>query len=315
MVRHLTSISDLSSEEILDVTRYAHGLKDLADQDRRPTDKFMDGRHAMLLFEKPSNRTRSSLHTAILDHGGHPDYRRGDEVLTRPDGLERESLEDVVHVMERMYRFIIARVMSHQTIERMAKSVSQASVVNALCDKHHPLQALADIATVERRFGTLKDKKVSFVGDWNNVSTSLAQACAKVGVDFSYGGPRDPRNMSEEWEKALRFASESGAALSFTPRPEEAVEGAHAVYADTFVSMGDEANRERLLGELGHCKVTPKLMEHADKDAVFLHCLPAHRGEEVEPQVIDGPQSLIFDLAEYRKHTAAGVLKLLLESR
>lgn len=308
---------DLSPDEVRRIVTDAHASKVLWDQDRPPASRFLQDRNGILLFEKPSLRTASSIQTAIARHGGFSKFEEAGNLLKRSDGKERESLEHVIGALERYYHFIIARVFEHDTIQRIVQASRRASVVNALCDKHHPLQALADVTTIDREFHDIApaNRRVAYIGDGNNVATSLSQACAMTGMNFVHAGPEKYRIPEVEWQLAQRYAAESDASLEFTIDPQQAVTGAHAVYTDTFVSMGSETEEAELLAAFQGFQVTPELMGRADPKAVFLHCMPAHTGQEVHRDVVDGPQSRIFELAEDRMHTAAAVLRLLDEAR
>lgn len=315
--RHLTSMHDLSPDEVRRIVTEAHASKVLWDQDRPPESRFMQDRNALLLFEKPSLRTASSIQTAIARHGGFSKFEEAGNLLKRSDGKERESLEHVIGALERYYHFIIARVFEHDTIQRIVQASRRASVVNALCNRHHPLQALADVTTIDREFHDIApaNRRVAYIGDGNNVATSLSQACAMTGMNFVHAGPEKYRIPADEWELARRYAADSHVSLEFTTKPEAAVDGALAVYTDTFVSMGDEGEEAELLRAFAGYQVTPELMGKADPRAVFMHCMPAHTGQEVHKDVVDGPQSRILDIAEDRMHTAAAVLRLLEEAR
>ncbi len=316
-------MTDINTDELEDVIVDAVEFRRNWESDS-PPENFLKGKsgHAALIFEKPSLRTTASLDTGIKRHGGNPAVYRGDQILTRADGGERESIHDIICVMERFYRFVIARVHNQGTIDQMALHATRASVINALSgDKHprkghHPLQAIADVTKISAlHAGRVKGVLTAYFGEWNNVSTSLSQAAAMLGMDFVHAGPDDEHLQGDEWKSAARLAADSGSKISFTKDPHAAADGADIFYTDTFVSMGDEKNEKAQLEKYGPYQVTPALMQRGNKKAKFLHCLPAHRGQEVHADVIDGPQSEVWDLAEERMHSAMAVMKLLLKTQ
>lgn len=295
-MRHFLEIDDLAPPEL-------ERVFDLASIEQ--PDLVLDGQGMALIFEKPSARTRNSMEMAVVQLGGHPVCIQGDEV-----GLDtRESVEDVTNAMAGFHAAIGARVFRHSHVERMA-AVDRVPVVNLLSDEGHPMQALADLLTMRQEFGGLEGRRVAYVGDANNVARSLALGAASTGVEFciasppGYGfGPVDLDRIRAVGEPVV------------VERPEEAVEGADAVYADTWTSMGQEAEAAQRRRDFEGFQVDDRLLERAASGAIFLHCLPAHRGEEVTDEVLDGPRSRIWAQAENRMHAARGLLAWLMGER
>jgi ornithine carbamoyltransferase len=264
----------------------------------------LDGKSVALLFQKPSTRTRVSLEVAIHQLSGHSVYLGWAE-----SQLGRgESIADTARVLSRYVNCVVARVNRHSDLEEMAKYAS-VPVINALSDLHHPCQALADLYTIWEKFGTMEGLKVAYVGDGNNVCNSLLIGCSKLGVNISVACPQGYEPYIEAQENAKTNALDSSSKTEIIREPAEAVKNADVVYTDTFVSMGEEAEREtRLKTFLPKYKITSTLFKHASEGALFMHCLPAHRNEEVTDQVMDGPHSVIWDQAENRLHTAKAIL-------
>ena len=251
------------------------------------------------LFEKPSARTRISIEMAVATLGGHPIYVRPEEV-----GLDtRESVEDVARTMAGMCAVIAARVFDHRTLERMVAAVD-VPVVNLLSDLSHPCQALADLLTLREHFGTIEGRRVAYVGDGNNVAASLAFGAALSGVELVVASP-DGYELDPEIAARARNL---GGAIELVTDPYDAVRNADAVYTDVWTSMGQEGEREHRLNAFAGYTVDDALMKVASAEAVFLHCLPAHRGEEVATEVIDGPRSLVWEQAANRMHAVRALL-------
>lgn len=264
----------------------------------------LEGKGVALIFEKPSNRTRHSMEMAVVQLGGHPVYTRGEEV-----GIDvRESVEDITNVMSGYHAMLCARVFDHSVLHRMA-AVSSVPVVNMLSDVAHPLQAVADVLTMEQQLGDLQGKTVTYVGDFNNVARSLCEASAMLGMHIRLGCPEG----YDAQDKELLGLTELGAASVEQYRDIAiAVNGAHAVHTDTWTSMGQESESAEREAVFAGFEVTNEIMSLADSSAIFMHCLPAHRGQEVSPSVIDGPQSMIYPQAHNRMHAARGVLAFLM---
>lgn len=304
MPAHLLTIGDLDAAALRRILDDAHAVK--AD----PTAHYgrLAGRTVLMHFTKASTRTRVSVETAVARLGGHPIFTRADELQ-----LGRgEPIADTARVVSRMCDAIVIRTHAHADVEELAEW-SRVPVVNALTDAHHPLQALADLMTLEEHFGRLAGLEIAWVGDGNNVLHSLVEAAALAGVGVRIASPEGYEPDPAVIEGASAQAAVSGAAISVTRDPAEAVAGAHAVFTDVFVSMGEEAQATQKMAAFAGYQVDAALMASAADDAVFLHCLPAHRGEEVAADVIDGPRSLVWDEAENRLHTTVAVLADLLE--
>ena len=288
-MRHLLEIDDLTVDELAHVLALA--------QDASPP-QVLKGKGMALVFEKPSLRTRNSMEMAVFQLGGHPMYIQGDEI-----GLdERESVEDVTKTLSGYHAAIGARVFAHSKVERMA-AVDRVPIVNLLSDAAHPMQALADVLTIIEEFGSVEGRSVAYVGDSNNVTRSLGLAVGMLGGEFRIASPVD---YSFGEDDLARLRSTGGTVRTMVD-PYEAVEGADVVYSDVFTSMGQEVETEIRLQVFADYQVNAALMSAA-RDAVFLHCLPAHRGEEVTNDVVDSAQSRVWKLAENRMHAARGYL-------
>ncbi len=291
MTRDLLDIDDLTPSEL-------EAILDLASDEYPP--HVLAGRGVALVFQKPSARTRSSSELAVFQLGGHPLTIRADEV-----GIdERESAEDVARTLSEYHSVIGARVLDHRVLERMA-AVSSVPVVNLLSDRAHPLQAIGDLLTLRSHWGgNLAGRRLAWVGDANNVARSLVLACAMAGVDVAMATP-----PSHRLDKATVDAVAAlGGNLVQTSVPEEAVKEADAVYTDVWVSMGQEGETAERVEDFAPYHVGAPLMVLAAPGAAFLHCLPAHRGEEVAAEVIDGPASLVWPQAGNRLRAMRGLL-------
>ena len=292
-VRHVLDISDLAVNELNDVLA-------LAQVPVAQLGAPLSGHCAALIFEKPSNRTRHSMEVAVVQLGGHPVYTRGEEV-----GIDvRETAEDVAQVMAGYHAFLGARVFRHDVVQRMA-AVSSVPVVNMLSDVAHPLQALADVLTMQQQHGNLQGKRISWVGDFNNVAKSLAQACVMLGAEFVVSTPPQYRPTDSELASINSLGEGS---VQYVAAPAEAVKGSVAVHTDVWISMGEESMAAQKAAAFAGFMVTEHLMANAQQGACFYHCLPAHRGSEVEAGVIDGPNSRVFEQAHNRLHSARGLL-------
>jgi len=292
-VRHLLEIDDVTPAEL-------ETILDLAT-DPQPG-PVLYGRGVALLFEKPSARTRNATEMAVVDLGGHPLTMRGEEV-----GLDsRETAEDVARTLACYHAVICARVFDHRVLERMA-AVAGVPVLNLLSDLGHPAQAVADVLTLAGHFGKVKDLTVAYIGDWNNVALSLGLALGACGARLHLGCP--PGYQPDP--KALDRLGAAGAEPAVFDRPEQAVNGSDAVYADVWTSMGQESEAAARRVAFEGFTVDEKLMARAKPDAVFLHCLPAHRDEEVSASVLEGSRSLVWTQAANRRHAARGILRWL----
>ncbi len=298
MTRHLLDITDFTAEEL-------HTILRLAERSDLPP--VLGGLGVALIFEKPSNRTRHSMEMAVVQLGGHPVYSRGEEV-----GLDvRESAEDITHVMSGYHALLGARVFAHSIVVRMA-AVSPVPVVNMLSDHSHPLQALADVLTMQQVHGSVEGLRVAFVGDYNNVARSLAEALVLLGGTLTLGCPLGYHAEVAELE---RLCSLGPGSVTQVHRPAEAVAGAVAVHTDSWTSMGQEGEKQQRKLAFEGYTVDNAMMSHAAPGAGFYHCLPAYRGLEVAAEVIDGPHSHVWPQAHNRMHAARGALAFLMGVR
>ncbi len=300
--RDLLSLDELDSEEIVRILDLADVLK--RERKRGIKRRILEGRSFAMLFESPSTRTRLSFATAVMESGGHvSSLEAGSLQLTRG-----ETLEDTGKVMSQYVDAIAARVKSHVTVEKLADG-AEVPVINLQSDKFHPCQTLADLLTLREAKGKLKGLKVAWVGDGTNVCNSLLIGCSKVGVDMVVATPRGNKPLGAAVKAALDLGRKTGSEIILTEDPVVAVEDADAVFADTLVSAGLEHKRkERLEVFLPRYQVNTKLMKKAKPDALFMHCLPAFRGEEVVAEVIDGPQSWVWEEAANRLHAQKALL-------
>jgi ornithine carbamoyltransferase len=296
--KDLLSISDLTSDDIESL------ISDAIDAKDQGWVSILEGKVLALLFEKPSLRTRVSFEVAMRQLGGQCIYLSPAEV-----GLgERESVADVARVLSRYVDCIAARTFSHQTVKMLA-NCSDVPVINALSDLEHPCQALADLLTIYEKKGELAGLTLAFIGDGNNVAHSLLLASALSGINFQIASPPGYTVNERILGLAQEYARDSGSKILGTEEPRLAINGADIVYTDVWTSMGQEAEREVRRKVFAKYQVNNELLSLAKEDAIFMHDLPAHRSEEVTDEVIDGPQSVVFDQAENRMH----VLKALLE--
>jgi ornithine carbamoyltransferase len=284
-----------------------HAILELAaDVKRAPCDyrAALAGQAIALLFEKPSLRTRVTFELAIQQLGGFAILNDG------PIGA-REPLKDAARNLERWVNGIVVRTFLQKTVEDMARW-SRIPIINALSDLYHPCQALADMQTLQENFGDLRGHTLAFVGDGNNVAHSLMLCAARLGMNFTIAAPPEYEAEPKIVEEAERLAAENGAHVRATSDPYEAVRGASAVYADVWTSMGEEDEAAERRTAFANYQVDDDLMSHADARAVFMHCLPAKRGEEVTDSVMESARSVVFDQAENRLHAQKALLLMLL---
>ena len=307
MVKHLLSMGDLSEKEIDSILEKASHLKKqrslgvLSDELR--------GKTIALIFEKPSTRTRVSFEIGIHELGGNPLFLSAQELqLSRG-----ETIADTAKTLSRYVHGIVARVTSHDYLIELSKH-STIPVINALSPLEHPCQTFADILTILERKGKLKGLKVAWVGDGNNVCNSLLLGCTLVGMGITIACPKGYEPNAGVVRKARKNATDSGSKVEILREPIKAVTDADVVYTDVFISMGMEKERKQRLKDFRGYRVDSKLLKRAKDDVIFLHCLPAHRGEEVTDEVIDGPHSVVFDQAENRLHVQKALLISLIKS-
>ncbi|MHA1212279.1 MAG: ornithine carbamoyltransferase [Candidatus Heimdallarchaeota archaeon] len=307
--RHLLTLFDYSSEEIMYFLDLADELKDEYKKhgghpNRKPLKKSLG-----MMFEKTSTRTRVSFETGIWELGGQPLFLSFRDTQLVGTG---ESPADTARVLSRYLGGVMARVYKHKTLTDFAE-FSSIPIINGLCDLYHPCQILADLQTIREHKGKLKGLKLVYIGDGNNVCHSLMIGCTKMGMDVSVVCPDAYKPLAEITTKAQELAAKHGTKLEITNDPSVGLKGADAIYTDTWISMGDESQKEIRLKAFKEYSVTAKLMSYAKSDAIFLHCLPAHRGYEVTDEVIDSKQSVVFDEAENRKHSQKAVMLALMK--
>jgi ornithine carbamoyltransferase len=309
MVRHFLSVTDMNRAETEALLERASDLKaawHAGGQGVHPG-LPLQGKTLALVFEKPSLRTRVAFEAGMTQLGGHPSYLSANDI----DMGGRESVPDVARNLSRWVQVIAARVFRHSTVETLARHAS-IPVINALCDVEHPCQALADMLTLREHFGRTQGLKLAYVGDGNNVCNSLLLLGATLGVSVAVASPTDYQPDPEVVTRAEALAAESDATVTITSAPGEAVADADAVYTDVWASMGQEHEAARRRPAFQPYQVNAALMAQAQPHTLAMHCLPAHRGEEVTAEVIDGPRSVIFDQAENRLHVQKALVLTLL---
>ena len=292
-MRHFLEVDDLSVDELRRVLQLSGDLA---------TPKVLEGQGVALIFEKPSGRTRNSMEMAIVQLGGHPMYIKPEEL-----GIDsRETAEDVVRVMAGYHAVLAARVFDHDRLERMA-ATDAMPIINLLSDIAHPMQALADLLTIEQEIGLADVGRVAYVGDANNVWRSLAIGCSMLGIDTAVASPPGHGPTAMDTDHVLAW----GGSLLVTSDPREAVNGADVIYTDVWTSMGQESQKEERLDAFERFRVDSTLMADASERGIFMHCLPAHRGEEVTDEVMESERSKVFLQAHNRMHSARGLLSWL----
>jgi ornithine carbamoyltransferase len=296
----LTRDLDLLDDEVAKLLDCAREIKGAPGR----YSQALAGKSIGIFFEKPSLRTRLTFELAIQQLGGFAVSGEGTIA-------EREPVKDVARNLDRWVNGIVARTFAQRTVEELARW-SRVPVINALTDLYHPCQALADVFTVSEKFGELRGLKVAFIGDGNNVAHSLMLTCLRMGVDFSIASPCGYQPHPDVTAAARSVAAVSGATLAITNDAEKAVAGANAVYTDVWASMGQESEAEQRRRDFAAYQVGEKLFSLARPDAIFMHCLPAKRGEEVTDAVIECPRSAVFDQAENRLHVQKALLLMML---
>ena len=305
MNKDFISLKDLTPEEILKLLNVSARLKK-----NRLKSNVLQGKTIGLIFQKPSNRTRVSFEVGVTQLGGSCIYLGPEEINL---GV-RETTSDIAQTLSRYLHGIVARTFSHQDVVDLAKYAT-IPVINGLSDLFHPCQALADIFSIQEKFGKLKGLKLAYVGDGNNVCHSLMVACSKVGLHMKIATPKGYEPMREIQTLTQLFAKKSGSKISVTASAQAAVQNADIIYSDTWVSMGQEEETKKRLNDFKGFQINADLVKNASKDYIFMHCLPAHRGQEVTEQIIDGKHSIIFDQAENRLHTQKAILMFLFEKK
>lgn len=307
MHKDFLDIIDYSPKEIQDLLDLAIRLK--KEYKAGGNEPVLKGKVLAMIFQKPSLRTRVSFDVGMRHLGGDALYLSPNEI-----GLgKRESIADIARVLDGMVHGIMARVFDHDHLIQLAHWTT-IPVINGLSDYSHPCQALADVLTIYEEFGKIKDINITYVGDGNNVAVSLMQIAAKLGANFTIANPEDYDMPAEAIETCKPITEENGSKLTFLRDPHEAVKNAHVIYTDTWTSMGQEeesAKRERVFPPY---QINDALVKEADKDAIVLHCLPAHRGQEITDEVADGPHSRLFQEAHNRLHAQKAVLYTLMKN-
>jgi len=299
MIKNLLTISELSTGDIEDIFSIASALK------KDPFSKKEALKHKVvgLIFEKPSNRTRVSFDVGVHHLGGNVIYLGSDDIKF---GV-REPVKDIARTLSRYVDLMILRTFKHSDVEEFAR-YSTVPVINGLSDLAHPCQALTDVFTVQERLGRVKGKKIAYVGDGNNVLNSLLYCGVKMSMDIAVASPRKYWLKREFIENARQLAKDTGSEILVTDDPALAVKGADIIYTDVWVSMGQESQRKSKMAAFKGFQVNKKLLKGAAKDALVMHCLPAHRGEEITDEVMESPNSIVFDQAENRLHIAKAVM-------
>lgn len=304
-MKHLISIHDITREEFNQILALAQKLKRETKEGK--THHILKGKTLGMIFTKSSTRTRISFEVGMYQLGGHPMFLSANDMQ-----LGRgESIYDTANVMSRFVDGIMIRTYAHQDVLDLAKYGS-VPVINGLTDLLHPCQALADLLTVYEHKGKLRGLKLAYVGDGNNVAHSLLYACAKAGMDMSVATPKGYECNEEMVANAKDDAKQTGSEIIITNDPVEAVTGADVVCTDTWVSMGQEAEKAERVKVFKDYQVNSELFGKSKEDSIFIHCLPAYRGYEVTEDVIDGPRSVVFDEAENRLHAQKAVMALLM---
>jgi ornithine carbamoyltransferase len=301
--RDFLSVADVSPDELTE-------LLDLADEIKKDPEAFsdrLDGMQVALIFEKPSTRTRVSFEAAVAGMGGHPIVLRGDELQ-----LGRgETIEDTGRVLSRYVDAVAVRTFGQDRLERLAAGAS-VPIINALSDYSHPCQGLADLQTIRELKGKLEGVSLAYVGDGNNVAHSLMFGGAKSGMIVRVAAPRGYAPSPDVLDRCVAMGSETGAKTEVTEVVAEAVAGADVLYTDVWASMGQEGESDERKKVFERYRLDRDTLELADDEAIVMHCLPAHRGEEIAAEVLDGPQSVVWDQAENRLHTQKALLSWLL---
>ena len=304
MKKNLISIEDLKTQDLLDILDLTKEVK----ADKAKYAAALAGKCIGLTFQKPSNRTRVSFEIGMVQLGGYAIYLGPGEI----DMGVRESVKDVACVLSRYLDGIVARTYKHEDLKELAKHAT-VPVINGLSDRAHPCQALSDIFTIKEKAGTFKGVTLAYVGDGNNVLNSLMAAAAKVGLDMKIATPKGYEPAKDVVEIAGSFAKASGSKLELCNDPKEAAEGADIIYTDVWISMGQEKEAKKRMKAFKDFQVNDKLIKIAGKGCLVMHCLPAHRGQEITDSVIDSKNSIVYDQAENRMHAEKAILLRLLK--
>lgn len=302
-VRHFLDLQDLSTDELIRLLDRAAELK------AAPlSSNALKGKVVALAFQKPSMRTRVAFEVAVTQLGGSALYLGRDDIQVG----KREPVCDVARVLSRYVDAIVVRMYGHEDVKEMAHN-SRVPVINGLSDGAHPCQALADVLTLKEQFGRLAGLKVAYVGDGNNVLHSLARACAVLGIHLTAATPQNYKPDADIWNEVASLGKIGGSKIEWIKDPKVAVREAHAIYTDVWISMGQEAVAEQKRRAFATYQLNAELLAAAHPDCRVLHCLPAHRGEEITDDIIEGPQSSVYDQAENRLHAQRALLEFLLK--
>ena len=303
--KSLLSLKDFNREELEEFLLQGEKLK--IEHYAGKDEPLLKGKTVIVLFEKPSTRTRISFAVAIHELGAMPLVLE----TTNMQLMRGETVPDTARVMGRYVHGIVARVFAQKTLEELA-AYSGVPVVNALSDFSHPCQALGDFLTMKEKKGRLDGLKLAYLGDGNNVANSLLFGGSILGVNVTVASPKGFEPMKEVVDKAMEFANESGAKIEITNDPVEAAKDADVLYTDVWASMGKEEEHDKRVAVMKPYQINETILTHAKKDVIVMHCLPAHRGEEITDEVLDGPHSVVFDQAENRLHIQKAILSLLI---
>ncbi len=301
-MKHLTSIADLTQEEITKIIKLGEKLKE--ERYKGVVTDYLKNKSLAMIFELPSTRTRVSFEVAMTELGGHAIYLNWSDLQ-----LGRgEPIKDTARVLSRYVHAIMLRVKNHKTIEEFVK-YSKVPIINGLSDLEHPCQILADLMTIYEYKGEFEDVKLAWIGDGNNVCNSLILASALTGMEMVVSTPPSYEPNVEIVKKALNI----GGKIKFERDPKKAVLGVDVIYTDVWVSMGQESEKDRRLSAFRNYQVNEELLKYASEDVIVMHCMPAHRGEEITDEVIEGKHSVLFEQAENRLHAQKAVLLTLLQ--
>ncbi len=298
--RDFLNISDLSKKEIEQIIDYAVKLK----KDRF-MDRSLEGKSIGLVFMKPSTRTRISFEVGVYQMGGQPIYIQGSSTQMS----RGEDIKDTARVLSRYLDGLVIRTYSHKEVEELAE-YSDFPVINALTDYAHPCQVLADFQTIYEIFGTLEGLKLTYIGDGNNMANTLLIGCALMGINVSIASPEGYEPNGKAVAEALKYAAETGAEVEITNDPKEAVKGANILYTDVWVSMGQEGEKDKV-NLFKNFSINEELVKEAEKNAVVMHCLPAHKGEEITEDIFERFADVIFTQAENRLHAQKALMSYL----
>ena len=302
--KDLISIADLSQSDIEEIFNVTRELKEW--HNKGYDEKCLSGKILGMIFEKSSMRTRVSFEVSMVQLGGHAIYLTQNDINLG----KREAVKDGARVLSRYVNGIAIRTFGQDTIQELARYAT-VPVINALSDYLHPCQALTDLYTIKEKFGTYTNIKIAFIGDGNNVARSLAQICTKLGIHFHVASPKG-YELAPDFVSKTKQMADGNDLIHLYQDPKEAAEKASVLYTDTWVSMGQEAEEEARIQAFKDFQINSDLLKPAKDDVKVMHCLPAHRGEEITDEVIDGPHSIVYDQAENRLHVEKALLKLLL---